>query len=297
MEHVSDVQFAAPLRGQAESAGSGDRARPSQRAIGHPPEVGIHGNTHFLMSDTNNLQIAVSAGGRAAGHDLKVSIGELNPLLRGWGAYFRMGNADREFNKMDGFVYRWLKRWLYRRGGQRTGRARAWTSEGFWNMGLYKLQGTVRYPSQSAPSKIIGKPYAGTPHVRFERGSIELEVMRRALNLGARQTPPLIAHVPRLVKLDESSNVRTQTIDHPTYQSLCAALPDAERWLTVLGYHMGWRIGRLLELTWERVDFEDGVIYAPDRQREGKQVGTAPIYGDMQTVLVEARHGDPISQL
>ncbi len=117
----------------------------------------------------------------------------------------------------------------------------------------------------------------------------ELEVLRRALNLGARQTPPLIAHVPRIVTLDESNNVRTQTIDHPTYQRLCAALPDAERWLTVLGYHMGWRLGRLLELTWGRVDFEDGVIYAPDRQREGKQVGTAPIYGDMQTVLVEAR--------
>ena len=68
--------------------------------------------------------------------------------------------------------------------------------------------------------------------------------------------------------------MRTQTIDHLTYQSLCAALPDAERWLAVLGYHMGWRLGCLLELTWERVDFEDGVINAPDRQREGKQVGT-----------------------
>ena len=116
----------------------------------------------------------------------------------------------------------------------------------------------------------------------------ELEVLRRALNLGARQTPPLIAHIPRIVTLDESNNVRTQTIDHPTYKRLCAALPDAERWLTVLGYHMGWRFGRLLELTWGQVSFEDGVIYAPDHQREGKQVGTVPIYGDMQEALLEA---------
>jgi 4-carboxymuconolactone decarboxylase len=35
MEHVSDAQFGAPLREQAESAGSGDQPRPSQRAIGH----------------------------------------------------------------------------------------------------------------------------------------------------------------------------------------------------------------------------------------------------------------------
>ena len=109
----------------------------------------------------------------AAGKDLKTLIGELNPALRGWGNYFRTGNADREFNKMDGFVYRRLRRWLYRRGGQRPGRAIKWTSEGFWSMGLYKLQGTVRYPSQATPSKIIGKPYAGKPHVRFERGYME----------------------------------------------------------------------------------------------------------------------------
>lgn len=34
MERVSDEQFGGPLRGQAESAGSGEQARPSQRAIG-----------------------------------------------------------------------------------------------------------------------------------------------------------------------------------------------------------------------------------------------------------------------
>ena len=29
---------------------------------------------------------------------------ELNPVLRGWGNYFRTGNADRKFNKMDDYV-------------------------------------------------------------------------------------------------------------------------------------------------------------------------------------------------
>jgi hypothetical protein len=112
-------------------------------------------------------------GPRAAGKDLKTVIGELNPVLRGWGNYFRTGNADRECNKMDGFVYRRLTRWLHRRGGQRPGRTIKWTSQSFWNMGLFKLQGTVRYPTPAAPSKIIGKPYAGKPHVRFERGYME----------------------------------------------------------------------------------------------------------------------------
>ena len=112
-------------------------------------------------------------GPSAAGKDLKTVIGELNPVLRGWGNYFRTGNADREFNQMDGFVYRRLTRWLYRRGGQRPGRKIKWTSQGFWDLGLFKLRGTVRYPQPATPSKIIGKPYAGKPHVRFERGYME----------------------------------------------------------------------------------------------------------------------------
>jgi group II intron reverse transcriptase/maturase len=43
---------------------------------------------------------------RQSGKDVKQIIAELTPVLRGWGNYFRTGNADREFNKMDGFVFR-----------------------------------------------------------------------------------------------------------------------------------------------------------------------------------------------
>ena len=110
---------------------------------------------------------------RAAGKDLKQMIEDLTPIVRGWGNYFRTGNADREFNRMDSFVYLRLTRWLYRRGGQRARRSTDWTSQSFWDMGLPKLQGTVRYPSQATPPKIIVKPYAGKPHVRFERGLME----------------------------------------------------------------------------------------------------------------------------
>ena len=84
---------------------------------------------------------------RQSGKDVKQIIAELNPVLRGWGNYFRTGNAGREFHKIDGFVYRRLQRWQQRRGGQRATRQRSWTSDQLWGMGLYKLQGTVRYPS------------------------------------------------------------------------------------------------------------------------------------------------------
>ena len=129
------------------------------------------------------------------------------------------------------------------------------------------------------------KPYAPATINR------DLEILRRAFYLGARQSPPLTTHVPRFPMADESGNVRTQTIDRPTYERLCEALPDAERWLCVLAYHTGWRLGKLLSLTWAQVDWDEMVLRAPAHQRESKRVGTAPIYGDMQTVLREALVG------
>ena len=84
-----------------------------------------------------------------SGKDVKQIIAELNPVLRGWGNYFRTGNADREFNKLDGFVFRRMRRWQFRRGGQRATGQKAWTGNQLYGMGLHRLQGTVCYPSQA----------------------------------------------------------------------------------------------------------------------------------------------------
>jgi RNA-directed DNA polymerase len=32
----------------------------------------------------------------------------LNPVLRGWGAYFRYGNSSRKFNAIDSYVHQRL---------------------------------------------------------------------------------------------------------------------------------------------------------------------------------------------
>jgi group II intron reverse transcriptase/maturase len=88
---------------------------------------------------------------RQSGKDVKQIIAELNPVLRGWGNYFRTGNADREFNKMDGFVVQSLRRWQYRRGGQRPTKRPKFTWDQLRGMGLHRLMGTVRYPAQATP--------------------------------------------------------------------------------------------------------------------------------------------------
>src|ERR1700688_4201689 len=101
---------------------------------------------------------------RRSGQDVKQIIAELTPVLRGWGNYFRTGTADREFNKMDRFVFRSLRRWQYRRGGQRTTKRPAWTGDQLSAMGLYRLMGTVHYPAQATPrrSSLSRVPENGT---------------------------------------------------------------------------------------------------------------------------------------
>ena len=90
---------------------------------------------------------------RQSGKEVKQIIAELTPVLRGWGNYFRTGNADREFNKMDGFVGSSLRRWQYRRGGQRPTKRAPYTADQLHGMGLYRLMGTVKYPAQATPRR------------------------------------------------------------------------------------------------------------------------------------------------
>ena len=80
--------------------------------------------------------------------DIRVLISELNPILRGWGNYFRTGNAANKFHQIDSYVVRRLRRFLLRRHGRnlRAGQAARWTEDWFNELGLHRLRGTIRYP-------------------------------------------------------------------------------------------------------------------------------------------------------
>ncbi|MHB1813776.1 MAG: group II intron reverse transcriptase/maturase [Steroidobacteraceae bacterium] len=82
--------------------------------------------------------------------DLRTVIAELNPVLRGWGNYFRTGNAARTFVSLDGFVVRRLRSLRLKRKGRqlRPGEACGWTREYFEHLGLHRLRGTISYPGK-----------------------------------------------------------------------------------------------------------------------------------------------------
>lgn len=69
-------------------------------------------------------------------------------MVRGWGNYFKTGNAARKFNQVDRYVVERLRSFLVRRKGRnlRAGEAKRWTREFFETLGLHRLRGTVKYP-------------------------------------------------------------------------------------------------------------------------------------------------------
>ena len=88
---------------------------------------------------------------RSGVKDVRVLIDELNPVLRGWGNYFRTGNAAQKFNQVDTYAWQRLNRFLVKRKGRhlRAGEVQQWDRDFFHGHGLHRLRGTVQYPGNA----------------------------------------------------------------------------------------------------------------------------------------------------
>ncbi len=91
---------------------------------------------------------ALTGRNRNGAKDVRVLIRDLNPVLRGWGNYFRTGNAAAKFREIDRYVVDRLRRFLVKRQGRhlRPGQTVRWTEDWLNGLGLYRLRGTIRYP-------------------------------------------------------------------------------------------------------------------------------------------------------
>ena len=93
-------------------------------------------------------KVKTRTGRNRAGTDIRVVIDELNPILRGWGNYFRTGNAAKKFVQIDDYVVGRLRGLMVKKRGRnlRPGQWLDWTEDWFNGHGLYRLRGTIRYP-------------------------------------------------------------------------------------------------------------------------------------------------------
>jgi group II intron reverse transcriptase/maturase len=80
--------------------------------------------------------------------DLRNVVKTLNPVLQGWGGYFRTGNASLKFRAVDRYVEHRLRGLLLKRKGRhlQPGESRLWTRAYFENLGLIRLNGQIHYP-------------------------------------------------------------------------------------------------------------------------------------------------------
>jgi len=86
-----------------------------------------------------------------AGRELRYVVEDLNPVLRGWGAYFRYGNSDRKFAAIDSYVHERMAKLASVKHGRR---GRNWSTRFTYgwltDLGIYRLAGTVRYRDANA---------------------------------------------------------------------------------------------------------------------------------------------------
>jgi RNA-directed DNA polymerase len=88
---------------------------------------------------------------RHASLDMATVAAELNPVLRGWGNYYRYGNSARKFTAVDSYVHErlaCLASFKHRLSGRNW--ATRFTYEWASDLGVYRLTGTVRYWSANA---------------------------------------------------------------------------------------------------------------------------------------------------
>jgi RNA-directed DNA polymerase len=80
--------------------------------------------------------------------DVRVLVEDLNPVLRGWGNYFKTGNAAKKFNQVDTCVWKRLVDFIVKRKGRHlhASEVERWDKDFFEGHGLHRLRGTVQYP-------------------------------------------------------------------------------------------------------------------------------------------------------
>lgn len=85
------------------------------------------------------------------GRDLRYVVEALNPVLRGWGAYFRYGNSSSKFAAIDSYVHERLAKLASAKHGD-SGRnwATRFTYGWLTELGVYRLTGTVSYRAANA---------------------------------------------------------------------------------------------------------------------------------------------------
>jgi integrase len=124
----------------------------------------------------------------------------------------------------------------------------------------------------------------------------ELSILRTALNLGRKCTPPKVNALPYFPMVREE-NTRQGFLTDEQFAKLRDALPDDLKPLFVTAYFTGVRLGELLAWEWSQVDWKQGFVTLNAGETKTGYSRAVPILkGDMREWLewaLEQSNGCP----
>jgi integrase len=121
----------------------------------------------------------------------------------------------------------------------------------------------------------------------------ELAVLRIAFNNARKRTPPKVYIVPYFPTVKETT-IRQGFLADAQYAALRDALPLELKALFVTGYITGMRLGEILMIRWDQVDFEAGSITLDKGETKNDDARSVPITeGDMRELLMAAKAQGP----
>ena len=124
----------------------------------------------------------------------------------------------------------------------------------------------------------------------------ELSALKRMFSLASECTPRKVREIPHIPMLKES-NVRKGFFEYDQFIAVKEALPDYLKSLATLAYHIGWRKGEVLNLTWDKVDMKQRTIRLDPGETKNDEARNAymtdELFREMQGVFSQRRLGCP----
>jgi integrase len=112
----------------------------------------------------------------------------------------------------------------------------------------------------------------------------ELAALKRMLNLGAQQTPPLVNQVPYIPMLKEN-NIRKGFFEHDQFLELRAHLPEYLKGFVTFAYYSGWRFSEISNLTWQEVDRKQGIVRIDAGETKNEEGRTLYLENELKEIL------------
>ena len=122
----------------------------------------------------------------------------------------------------------------------------------------------------------------------LSNGSINrsISALRRMFHLAVKDSKLHLNDVPHFPMLKEA-RPRSGFFETKEYEALSRALPSYLRLPLALGFYTGMRLGEVLGLKWDQVDFLDNVIHLRQGETKNEEGRTIPLIPQLRTLVLE----------